>query len=358
MQEIIACDVNGNSITSLVQWDSNVYIYLSDTDIDRAYQVHFFNNVMDEALVVDSSFSDGKLKVKIPNKLLIQPYIITGYVDIVKNDESKCLYGFKINIRKKPKPSDFVYVESYDYISLEKILDECRQYANNASNSAGESANSASQSAQSASAAKTSQNAAKTSETNSKQSENNAKSSANKAEQQAGLSEDFATQAKSYAVGGTAIRENEEQDNAKYYYEQSKQNAKDSLQYANSAENSSRSAGEYAGSASGSAGEASDYASAAKEYADQVAADKKDIDDTIKNSLLASSEEILSVMEEYFKRAEELYRSSTIVCDGEIPARRARTIVEIDCHTPQRRTTGYIGIDFDGGTPAIRLLGE
>lgn len=309
MQEIIACDVNGNSITGLVQWDSDIHIYLSDPGIDKAYQVHFFNHTMDEALVANSTFSSGRIKVKIPNDLLTQPYIIIGYVNVTKNEESRCIYGFRINIRKKPKPSNYIYVESNDYVSLEKVHEECRQFAENALNSAN-------------------------------------------------LSGDYAKLSRSYAIGGTASRENEERDNSKYYCEQSKQNAKNASQSAEFAENSNRSAGEYAGSASNSAGEASDYASKAKEYANQVAADKQEIDGTIKNSLLASSEEILSAMQDYFKRAEELYRSCTIICDGEVPARRIRTIVEIDCHTPQRRKTGYIGIDFDGGTPAIRLLGE
>ena len=307
MQEIIVYDANGDSISDLVQWDSNVYIYLSDAGITKAYQVHFFNNTMEEAYVVDSTYSGGKLKVKIPNALLIQPFIITGYVNVTNSDEQKCLYGFKINIRKKPKPSDFV--DSKDYITFEEVISECREYAKNASDSAN-------------------------------------------------LSDKYAQTSKSYAVGGTSTRQNEEQDNSRYYCEQSRFNANSASQSADEAENSNRSAIVYAGSASDSAGQAGNYASQAKEYADQVANDKKEIDDTIKNSLLAGAEEILKSVEDYFHRAEELYRSCTIVCDGEIPARRVRTIIEIDCHTPERRSTGYYGVDFDGGIPSIRLLGE
>lgn len=170
VQEIVACDVNGDSITGLVQWDKDVYVYLRDSGIDNAYRVHFFNNTMDEALVVDSTYSGGILKVKIPNTLLTQPYIITGYVNVTKNDEAKCLYGFKINIRKKPKPSDIVHVNSDDYISIEKIREECKQFANNAEQSANKSASSAAQ-------AKASETAAKASETNASNSASAAKAS-------------------------------------------------------------------------------------------------------------------------------------------------------------------------------------
>lgn len=166
MQEIIVYDADGNSITNLTQYDQDVCIYASASNIDNAYHVEFFNNTMDEALVMESTYSNGILKVKIPNSLLIQPYTIIGYINITKNNESKCSYGFKIHIRKKPKPQDFIYVENNDYISLTSVKDSCRIFANNASN--------------------------------------------------------YASSAKSYAVGGTDTRPDEEIDNAKYYYEQTK----------------------------------------------------------------------------------------------------------------------------------------
>lgn len=296
-------------MTDLVQWDKDVLIHINHPDITKAYNVHFFNSLCDEALVVTSTYSSGDLKVKIPNKLLTQSLPITGYVYIIEGNESKSLYGFRLMVRKRPCPSNYIYVESEDYVSLEKVLAECRAFAENALNS-----------------------------------ENNALN--------------YAKESESFAHGGTGTRINEEQDNAKYYSEISHEEANKSSKSARDSESHERSAGEYASDAIAAASEAQNSAILSKEYAEQVAADKQEIDDTIKNSLLDKSEEIINAMEDYFRRAEELYRSCTIICDGEIPARRVRTIVEIDCHTPQRRIAGYNGIDFDGGTPAIRLLGE
>lgn len=309
MQEIIVYDANGNSMINLVQWDKDVNIYVKDTNIDRDYPVHFFNDKCEEALVVTSEYEDGTLKAKIPNILLTEPYPITGYINVIKDSEQKCLYGFQLRIRKKPKPSDYVFVETDDYVTLEQIVEECKDYAKQSADSADES-------------------------------------------------EDYAKKSQSYAVGGTSSRQNEEQDNSKYYSEQASKQAGNAEGSAKAAEKSNLSASESAGSASSSAAEAQQYARDAKDLADQVASDKQEIDDTIKNSLLASSEEILESVKDYFKRAEELYRSCTIICDGEDPARRVRTIIEIDCHTPERRATNYYGIDFDGQTPSIRLLGE
>jgi len=241
LQEITVFDSDGNTMRNLVQWDSDVYVYITEEKINKATAVHFFNDTMDSAYVVSSTYSDSTLKAKIPNTLLTMSYPIIGYVQISEQSETKSIYRFRLNVIKRPKPDNYVLIDSKDYVTFDEIVTECKQYAS---------------------------------------------------------------------------------------------------------------------AASGSASDASNSATQAKSYADQISEQQKEIDETIKNSLLSSSEDILASIEDYFKKAEELYRSCTIVCDGEVPCRRARTIVEIDCHTPQRRATGYAGIEFDGGTPSIRLLGE
>ena len=87
----------------------------------------------------------------------------------------------------------------------------------------------------------------------------------------------------------------------------------------------------------------------------QVEQDKQEIDDTIQNSLLASAEKILESVQDYFERAEALYSSMYLDCDGETPYLRTVTPIFIDGATPQVRNTNE-GIDFDGGTPTSRLL--
>lgn len=87
----------------------------------------------------------------------------------------------------------------------------------------------------------------------------------------------------------------------------------------------------------------------------QVEQDKKDIDDTIQNSLLASAEKILESVQDYFNRAEALYSSMYLDCDGETPYLRTVTPILIDGATPQVRNANE-GVDFDGGTPTSRKL--
>ena len=103
-------------------------------------------------------------------------------------------------------------------------------------------------------------------------------------------------------------------------------------------------------------GKAKSYRDETKALRDEVASDKETIDQTIKESLLEKSEEILAAMKDYYDRAQELYNSMYIDCDGETPQQRVATIVSIDCGTPQSRLHDDNGILFDGGTPINRLL--
>lgn len=72
--------------------------------------------------------------------------------------------------------------------------------------------------------------------------------------------------AKSYAHGGTGERVNEDTDNAKYYYEQSKQNATNAESYMNSASNSATAANKSAIDANTSAQNAQAYMGQARTY--------------------------------------------------------------------------------------------
>lgn len=88
---------------------------------------------------------------------------------------------------------------------------------------------------------------------------------------------------------------------------------------------------------------------------EQVEQDKAEIEDTIQNSLLASAEQILESVQSYFERAEALYSSLYLDCDGETPYLRTVSPLFIDGATPQVRNANE-GIEYDGGTPMARLL--
>lgn len=78
--------------------------------------------------------------------------------------------------------------------------------------------------------------------------------------------QDVVLTAKSYAVGGTNKRANEDTDNAKYYYEQSKKSATNAESYMNSASNSATAASKSAVNANTYAQNSQTYMSQAKTY--------------------------------------------------------------------------------------------
>ena len=109
-------------------------------------------------------------------------------------------------------------------------------------------------------------------------------------------------------------------------------------------------------------GEAEQYRDQTRQFRDEtevirdaVASDKKEIDDTIKNSLLNESQKILDAVQDALKQIHDLSNSMYLECDGETPQLRVVTLVAIDCGTPQSRVYDQ-GIMFDGGTPINRKI--
>lgn len=90
----------------------------------------------------------------------------------------------------------------------------------------------------------------------------------------------------------------------------------------------------------------------------QVSQDKAEIDETIKNSLLASAEEILQSVQEYYRRAEAIYSSMVFNANGGNPYTRIAACITISGGTPQIRATNGKGIVFNGGTPGNRFILE
>ena len=109
-------------------------------------------------------------------------------------------------------------------------------------------------------------------------------------------------------------------------------------------------------------GEAEQYRDQTRQFRDEtevirdaVASDKKEIDDTIKNSLLNESQKILDAVQDALKQIQDLSNSMYLECDGETPQLRVVTLVAIDCGAPQSRVHDQ-GIMFDGGTPINRKI--
>lgn len=123
-----AYDINGNIVTSLAQWDSDVNIYLSDPQITKSYTVHFCSASDDEyAIPMEGVYSGNRLRVQVPNAFLRVPYPITVYVYIDIDGGYRSVFRSRINVVKKQMPSDYVYAGTDDYVSVNALFRELRE---------------------------------------------------------------------------------------------------------------------------------------------------------------------------------------------------------------------------------------
>lgn len=206
MKRINAYDLNNELVTLLIQWDKGVYLYFNDNVFDNNYAVHFFNDNMDEAMVMESSLdSKGILSVKIPDEILTYGKPIIGYICTLNDNEYRNAYRFRILVRKRPKPSNYIHTENEDYIILDSKLKEIE--------------NSVIQAKEYSENAKTSEDNAKISEENAKVSEENVQTNADR-------TEEYVNKAKEYmeSANDSANNANDSANNAFV----SEQNAKTS----------------------------------------------------------------------------------------------------------------------------------
>lgn len=145
MQEINIYDEDNNIVVYVTQWDTNVEIRIKDSDVDgyELDSVNFFNVKSNRALVTEvTHVTEGEgspyYSTHIPNIILQQPYPIIGYAVVETTvgfeQVERALFRFMITVRKQPQPSDRIYIDDGgdDYIDAVEILEEVRQYAEDA----------------------------------------------------------------------------------------------------------------------------------------------------------------------------------------------------------------------------------
>lgn len=150
MYEVPCLDLNGDTINRFYQWDIDQKIVIDLNGCDERYlqnlpEVHFSNSSRKEALVVRSTvkYSGNDVAAQddsvatmhagdiiiadIPNILLQEPYPLLVYVYLTDADDSssqKTILYSEIPVRKRAKPSDYLYVENITRITAEMIKKE------------------------------------------------------------------------------------------------------------------------------------------------------------------------------------------------------------------------------------------
>ena len=150
MYEVPCLNLNGDTNNRFYQWDIDQKIVIDLNGCDERYlqnppEVHFSNSSRKEALVVRSTvkYSGDDVVVQddsvatmhagdiiiadVPNILLQEPYPLLVYVYLTDADDSssqKTILYSEIPVRKRAKPSDYLYVENITRITAEMIKKE------------------------------------------------------------------------------------------------------------------------------------------------------------------------------------------------------------------------------------------
>lgn len=132
MFEVTCLDSNGNTINNFTQWDidQEVTLVLNGYDIVIPPQVHFCNKNSKEALIVRSTVIDGNTIVaSVPNSLLREHYPLLIYIYLTDSEDvssQRTILSTEIPIRKRIKPSDYLYVENIERITAQQIKKEVK----------------------------------------------------------------------------------------------------------------------------------------------------------------------------------------------------------------------------------------
>ena len=93
--------VNNSNKMSLYKWDSDRYLQLSGTDVDKAIFVTFYTNVFDSMEV----YVSDDYTVAIPNQLLSGE--CSGDIHFTVNNYTETLYKGNFTVLEKDKPQDY-----------------------------------------------------------------------------------------------------------------------------------------------------------------------------------------------------------------------------------------------------------
>lgn len=128
MLDVMCFDRDGNQLDYLSQWDLNRIVKFDVTGytVSGNVQVHFSNSARNVALVVNATYANNSITATIPNELLKEPHALFAYL-FAANDERKTIAFATIPVRKRNKPSDYVYSDDAEIITLDKLVEQVQR---------------------------------------------------------------------------------------------------------------------------------------------------------------------------------------------------------------------------------------
>lgn len=129
MYNIICYDSKGRTISNFTQWDLDQTITIKGLSLSKAPLIHFCNKNSTEALSIQSTLNEsGDITAEVPNILLEESLVIEAYIFETDGNAGKTLLKISIPVNSKPKPSDYIYSDNVEYISVGNVLTEIKEF--------------------------------------------------------------------------------------------------------------------------------------------------------------------------------------------------------------------------------------
>ena len=107
--DAVFIDINGNKKNFLYQYDKGQYLVIENFEYSIAPKVQFQVKSIETALSVQSTITDGALKVGIPNVLLTYGEDIATHLYIEDNEKGYVVETIFISVCPRKRPANYVY---------------------------------------------------------------------------------------------------------------------------------------------------------------------------------------------------------------------------------------------------------
>ena len=124
-------DIYKNPLYTLYQWDVNQFVNVVGINPDMPVSVQFWRVGQTEALVVESIVSGNTVTAAIPNELLREPGELVVYIwqDTGTGEQKggRTETYFNIPIKERAQPSDYIYDDNVEYISVKTVIEDAKK---------------------------------------------------------------------------------------------------------------------------------------------------------------------------------------------------------------------------------------
>ena len=111
----------------LTQWDVDRVLYVEGCATKP--MLHFWNDTLTRAIVVEPEADGSRWACRVPNILLqhFMPIAVCVFIQPDEEDEGKTVARFVLQVRPKAKPQDYTYEENIGYVNWVEKSDEAQK---------------------------------------------------------------------------------------------------------------------------------------------------------------------------------------------------------------------------------------